>query len=86
VFADDNRKAPSITAVLDYHKRGGPDDGGQRFGRHQARHLLPLSDEWKAWAELNGEAITMPNFARFLEDHIVDVHAARHDRAVRGAG
>lgn len=73
VFADDDRKAPSITAVLDYHKQGGPADGGQRFGRHQAKFGLPLSDQWKAWASLNGQAITMPNFARFLEDQIVDV-------------
>jgi hypothetical protein len=72
VFADDERKSPSITTVLDYHPHGGP-DAGARFGRHQARHMLPLSDEWRAWAELNGEAITMSNFARFLEDHIVDV-------------
>jgi hypothetical protein len=73
VFADDDRKAPTFTSVLDYHSAGGPASGGQRFGRHQARHALPLSDEWKAWADLNSEPITMPNFARFLEDHIIDV-------------
>lgn len=73
VFADDDRKTPSITTVFDYHSEGAANEGGQAFGRHQARHMLPLSDEWKAWADLNGEAITMPNFARFLEDHIVDV-------------
>jgi hypothetical protein len=102
VFASDDRKAPAITAVLDYAKQGGPADGGQRFGRHQATHLLPLSDEWKAWADLNGETITMPNFARFLEDHIIDVlppgmielseaqeqvrHGARRPRSHRGSG
>lgn len=72
-FASDDRANPSITTIFDYHAPGGPDAGGQRFGRHQAKFALPLSDEWKAWAELNGETITMQNFARFLEDHIVDV-------------
>jgi uncharacterized protein YfdQ (DUF2303 family) len=73
VFADDMRTAPAITAVLDYHAPGGPLEGGQRFGRHKATHTLPLSDEWSAWHELDGDKISMPNFARFLEDHIVDV-------------
>lgn len=70
VFADDNRTNPSIVSVLDYHP-SGPE--GAAFGRFGARHNLPLSDEWQAWAKWNGETITMPNFARFLEDHIVDV-------------
>lgn len=73
VFADDTREAPKITAVLDYNSQGGPNDGGQRFGQDRAGHALPLSDEWKAWNELDGDQVTMLNFARFLEDHIVDV-------------
>lgn len=72
-FARDDRASPSLTTIFDYHLEGGPEDGGQRFGRHQAKFALPLSNEWKAWSELNGDTITMPNFARFLEDHIVDV-------------
>lgn len=75
-FANDDRANPSITTIFDYHQAGPAEDGGQRFGRHQAKFALPLSDEWKAWAELNGDTISMPNFARFLEDHIVDVMPA----------
>jgi uncharacterized protein YfdQ (DUF2303 family) len=70
VFADDERTAPSIVTVFDYHR---PGDGGQRFGRHRATHAMPLSDEWQAWHAYNGKSLTMQNFARFLEDHIVDV-------------
>jgi uncharacterized protein YfdQ (DUF2303 family) len=70
IFADDSRSAPLFNAVLDYH-HGGPD--APRFGRHEARYAPPLSDEWKAWHENNGESLSLPEFARFLDDHIVDV-------------
>lgn len=73
LFADDSREAPRITTVFDYHEAGPVENGGQRFGRHRATYPLPLSDEWQAWQSLNGKQISMPNFARFLEDRIVDV-------------
>lgn len=73
VFADDNRERPKLVTVLDYHREGGPETGSQRFGRHTAIFPVPLSDEWKAWNALNGKPLEMPVFARFLEDHIVDV-------------
>jgi hypothetical protein len=57
LFADDNRAAPSITTVFDYHEQGRADGDGQRFGRHRATHSLPLSDEWKAWQSFNGKPI-----------------------------
>lgn len=74
IFANDERKSPAIAAVLDYHHSG--EDLASARARHQ-RHVatfpVPLSDEWKAWHDNNGEALSMPEFARFLEDHIVDV-------------
>lgn len=71
LFAIDNRAAPSITAVLDYHPAGST--SLPRFGKHRAVFNFPLSDEWKAWAEFDKKPMTMADFAAFLEDRIVDV-------------
>jgi hypothetical protein len=79
VFADNNRAKPSLTAVLDYHSADGKNENGdyikgqQRFGRHRSSFAFPLSDEWIAWNGINAKALTMKEFAAFLEDHIVDV-------------
>lgn len=71
VFADNNREHPSLTTVLDYHPAGA--DSAPRWGRHRDTFAFPLSDEWQAWNEFDGKGMEMPVFARFLEDHIVDV-------------
>lgn len=81
VFADDDRHAPSITAVLDYHPGGGAAEIGHgllpRFGKHRSTFAFPLSDEWKAWTENNGpkNAMTMVEFAAFLEERLPDILA-----------
>ncbi|WP_260927411.1 YfdQ family protein [Novosphingobium sp. 9] len=41
--------------------------------RHKARYAFPLSEEWKAWFGQNASAMTMGDFAAFLETRIVDV-------------
>jgi uncharacterized protein YfdQ (DUF2303 family) len=71
VFADNNREHPSLTAVLDYHPEGST--SAPRWGEHRGKFAFPLSDEWQAWHEYSGKQMDMVNFARFLEDHIVDV-------------
>jgi uncharacterized protein YfdQ (DUF2303 family) len=71
IFASDSRAAPSITAVLDYHRAGAEAD--PRFGDHKAKFAFPLSDEWKAWAGGNKKPMRMVEFAAFLEDHVIDV-------------
>lgn len=71
VFADNDRDHPSLTAVLDYHPSGAT--SAPRWGRHRGFFEFPLSDEWRAWHEFDGKQMDMVNFARFLEDHIVDV-------------
>jgi uncharacterized protein YfdQ (DUF2303 family) len=80
VFANDDRNSPSITAVLDYHPKGGATEisTGEltpRFGKHRSLFTFPVSDEWKAWNAANGaqNAMTMADFAAFLEDRIIDV-------------
>lgn len=73
IFADNNRSAPSMTAVLDYHPEGPADDTLPRFGKHRGHYTFPLSEEWKAWKAADGKVMKMAEFAEFLEERIVDV-------------
>lgn len=84
VFADDNRSAPKLTAVLDYHREDvglGPDrmHSTYRFGKHRTTFAFPLSDEWKAWVKASGTVMGMGDFALFLEDRIGDIAIAGDD-------
>lgn len=76
IFADNNRAAPTLTAVLDYHEAGAESD--PRFGGHRTHFKFPLSDQWKAWAKMNAQGMTMQQFAHFLEDNIIDVADPAH--------
>lgn len=69
VFANDDRKAPAILAVLNY--QGEQPD----FGDHRAHYTFPLSDEWKLWGNADKQQMEMAAFAAFLEDNINDVIA-----------
>jgi len=73
LFADDNRDAPSIMSVLDYHPAGEALTTAPRFGKHRAIFSFPLSDEWKAWTEFNKTPLKMAAFAEFVEERIIDV-------------
>lgn len=75
VFAVDNMTGPKLTAIFDYHSAGYSSDAENL--RHRAVYSFPLSDEWKAWSEADGKAMSMADFAAFLEDHIVDVTAEK---------
>lgn len=71
VFAKDDRKAPGLTAVLDYHDAGAI--GTPRFGQHRTTFHFPLSDEWKVWEKFYGEKMGMADFALFLEERVNDI-------------
>jgi uncharacterized protein YfdQ (DUF2303 family) len=71
-FANNDRSAPSLTGVLDYHPAGA--ESNPRFGKHRVTFKFPLSDEWKAWNAMNGKPMSQGDFAKFLEDRIVDVN------------
>lgn len=71
VFAKDDRNAPGLTAVLDYHDAGSY--GTPRFGAHRTTFHFPLSDEWKTWNKFNGTKMTMVEFAEFLEERVNDI-------------
>lgn len=80
IFADTAWRNPAITAVIDYHenKNGGQADNG----KHRIHYAFPLSDEWKAWNEMNGQAMKQEEFAWFLEDRVAELSSPTdHEKA-----
>lgn len=78
IFAVDDLERPSLTTIFDYHPANVDADGvvaqeRVRAGRHMAHYAFPLSVEWQAWFGRNAKAMSMGDFAAFLETHIVDV-------------
>lgn len=83
VFACDDREAPAVTALLDYHRadilvsegegEGDRAHGEYRHGKHRTTFAFPLSDEWKTWIGQDGVKMSMVDFALFLEDHMDDI-------------
>ncbi|MEA3246273.1 MAG: DUF2303 family protein [Gemmatimonadota bacterium] len=73
IFAVPDRENPRLLAVYDYNEKGGIAVAKPRFGQHRALYRCALSEQWKAWQEVNGEDLSQPEFAAFLEDHIEDV-------------
>lgn len=75
IFANDSREAPGLTTVIDYHDRVDHhgEDALANFGEHEVTFRFPVSDEWKTWGGMNGQPMEMAQFARFLEDNIINV-------------
>lgn len=73
VLADNDRHDPSLTTMIDYHKKTF--NGDPRFGRHSVHYQFPLSDEWKKWSNINDQKMSVNDFAEFLEDNIGDIEA-----------
>lgn len=70
IFADDTPASPKLLAVYDYHL--GPSD--PRFGGHRALYDFPLSEQWRAWRELEARSwVSQAELAVFLEDHLADI-------------
>jgi uncharacterized protein YfdQ (DUF2303 family) len=78
IFCNDSQSSPGLTSVLDYHQRTAK--GLPQFGEHRGHYSFPLSDEWKAWKAKNGVVMGQTDFARFLEDRVVDVADAARER------
>lgn len=79
VFANPDEKAPSLTAVLNYHPEGSTEDveAGEKhagWGDHRVKLACRMSDEWDAWldAHNNENGFSQPDFAAFLQDRISD--------------
>lgn len=65
IFAATAWPNPSLTAIIDYHEK----DGTARFGKHRVHYPFPLTDEFKAWAGQDGQAMDQATFAAFIEEH-----------------
>lgn len=61
---------PKLTAIYDYHEAG---TGPARYGVHRAVYECPVSPEWEAWLESDGEGMGQGDFAAFLEDRALDL-------------
>lgn len=70
-FALNDRANPSIHSVIDYHRIGH--ESAPRWGQHTSSFTMPLDKAWKAWKAIDGEAMSMVEFAGFLENQIIDV-------------
>lgn len=67
VYADE--PGDNIKVVLNAAKN----DGTTGWGDYGAAYSLPLSEEWKAWNDGDGTAMTQVKFARFIEENVDDI-------------
>jgi hypothetical protein len=85
LFCEADREAPRLVAAIDYHEAGAAtwssitdlpglsQDGKARHVAFGAVHPMALDERWKAWREVDGEAMSQADFAAFLEDHALDL-------------
>jgi len=78
-----DQHAPSLTAVIDYHQSGAPDDqtldkaikgeGLARHCGHRAEYTFPISKAWKRWIGAAGNTMEVVQFGAFIEDNAADL-------------
>lgn len=68
IFAEQDRT--QITAVLDYHKSDRTPD----YCGHIAKCVLPHSEQWLAWAGIDGKEVPQALFAEFIEENALDIY------------
>lgn len=73
IFANTDWTKPSLTSVIDYHRK--PNGGDASYGQHRIHYDFPLSEEWQAWQKMNGQVMSQEDFAIFIEDHIAELSA-----------
>mgnify|MGYP002260527602 FL=1 len=71
--------APTLTCVANYHREGptdhidGEGDTTARHCDHRAVYDFPLSDEWKAWTNVNNEPLEKNDLGEFIEANAKDI-------------
>lgn len=81
IFADMDWRTPSLTAVIDYHRKAAT--GEADWLQHRIVYTYPLSEEWKAWVKMDGEPMEQKDFAWFLEDRIPELAAPTEEEKIR---
>jgi uncharacterized protein YfdQ (DUF2303 family) len=64
--------ANNITAILDWHDDDKECEAGG-MARHQIILPLKFSDQWNAWARINGQTIGQKQLAEFIEEYLGDI-------------
>jgi uncharacterized protein YfdQ (DUF2303 family) len=72
IYAQRDEQKPGLISVLDYHMQG-PNNEDARFGQHRGRYAFPVSEQWEAWAKIDGVKLGQKEFAEFLEERIMDI-------------
>lgn len=79
LYALPEMDSPSITCIADYHGEGPADaeskdgDPNARYCDHRAVYEFPLSNEWKAWMAVSGQALNKDQLGAFIEEQALDV-------------
>lgn len=63
---------PELVTVFDYHP-AGPKVTDAAFRQHRALYPFPLSKEWNIWRQHDDKPMEQIDFARFLEDRLLEV-------------
>lgn len=79
IFANTDWTKPSLTAVIDYHRKAN--GGNADYGQHRIHYQFPLSEEWQAWQAQNGKVMDQQDFATFIEDHLQELSAPDSEEA-----
>jgi uncharacterized protein YfdQ (DUF2303 family) len=66
IFADPENSV--ITAILNYHEAGAVNRCD-----HRATLKIPFDETYARWAKMDGVATDQVDFARFLEEHAIDI-------------
>lgn len=70
---------PQLVSIIDYHAEGAPSvdpvmgDPTASYGRHTALYTFPVSEEWKRWNKISGDALTKDQFGEFIEENAKDM-------------
>jgi len=79
LFANADMKAPSLTAIADYHAAGpvtvmppGRDEQARRR-QHRGVYAFVLSDEWIVWNAISGKAMGKDEMGEFIEANAKDI-------------
>jgi uncharacterized protein YfdQ (DUF2303 family) len=67
IFSHVDGEGCSFEAIIDFHGKEAAEC------KHRALYLCPKSIEWKRWTGANARPFNQTEFARFLEDNLIDI-------------